>query len=296
MNKGQSALVATAESIPAMTSEIRALDQSEKEYNRMISQHTTYHRMMMDDLMKLSSETGSQSITSPTCPSGWFPLGNECYQQCSNDSQEHNADGTCVCNQGGNNESCYSAFTCNTNNNSCTLPPTANPDSSCPPGWYLYGNTCVQICSNNSQTRNADGSCICNQGGNNQDCYSDFACIDNRCSVNRMNIVAGLGTTLENLDASNEKLLKTAAKYADQGKQRAITATHLNAYMNETGMKLQNDIKSYDAFVSNTQKEGFDTMDAALEFSEIRSESQKYALFIFGAFAMFLLYKTVKHL
>jgi hypothetical protein len=25
-------------------------------------------------------------------------------------------------------------------------------------------------------------------------------------------------------------------------------------------------------------------------------ESQKYALFIFGAFAMFVLYKTVKHL
>ncbi len=40
---------------------VRALDESEKEYNRMISQHTTYHRMLMDDLMKLSSESGSGS-------------------------------------------------------------------------------------------------------------------------------------------------------------------------------------------------------------------------------------------
>jgi hypothetical protein len=35
--------------------DMRALDQSEKEYNRMISQHVMYHKMLMDDLMKLSS-------------------------------------------------------------------------------------------------------------------------------------------------------------------------------------------------------------------------------------------------
>jgi hypothetical protein len=40
---------------------LRALDESEKEYNRMISKHTTYHKMLMDDLMKLSSESGSGS-------------------------------------------------------------------------------------------------------------------------------------------------------------------------------------------------------------------------------------------
>ncbi len=37
------------------------LDQSEKEYNRMISQHMTYHKLLMDDLMKLSTETGSSN-------------------------------------------------------------------------------------------------------------------------------------------------------------------------------------------------------------------------------------------
>lgn len=40
---------------------VRALDESEKAYNRMISKHTTYHRQLMDNLMKLSSESGSGS-------------------------------------------------------------------------------------------------------------------------------------------------------------------------------------------------------------------------------------------
>lgn len=181
VNNRRASLVANADSIPENTSEIRALDQSEKEYNRMISQHTTYHRMMMDDLMKLSSESGSTNA---------------------------NANAT----------------------------------------------------------------------------------------VEQMNIVAGLGSTVEALDASNQQLMQTAAKYVDQGKQRAITASNLNTYMRETGVKLQDDMNAYHALVSNAQKEGFDTMDAALEMSEIMSESQKYALFIFGAIAMFLLYKTVKHL
>jgi hypothetical protein len=171
-------LFANAESVPENTSETHVLDASEREYNRMISQHTTYHRMMMDDLMKLSTESGA----------------------------------------------------------------AANP------------------------------------------------------SFDPMNVVSGLGTTVENLDASNKQLLQSAAKRAEQGKQRAITASNLNAYMHETGVKLQDDMKAHDAIMTTAQREGFDTMDAALEMSETISESQKYALFVFGAFAVFLLYKTVKHL
>ena len=64
--------------------------------------------------------------------------------------------------------------------------------------------------------------------------------------------------------------------------------------MQKMGLKLQGNMKTYDAIMS--QREGFDTMDAALEVSEIMSESQKYAFFVFGAFAIFLLYKTIKHL
>jgi hypothetical protein len=170
---------ATAESVPENTHELRALDASEQEYNRMISQHSSYHRMMMDDLMKLSTESGSANTAAAHDPNG---------------------------------------------------------------------------------------------------------------------IVTGLGTTVANLNASNERLLQSTANRAEQSKQRAATASNLNAYMQKMGLKLQGDIDAYDTIMSNSRREGFDTMDAALEVSEIVSESQKYAFFIFGAFAIFLLYKTAKQL
>jgi hypothetical protein len=184
-NNSYNQTVANAESVPETTSETRALDESEREYNRMISQNMTYHRMMMDDIMRLSAETESSATSTA---------------------------GT---------------------------------------------------------------------------------------SFDAMNAVSGLGTIVQNLDGSNEQLLKSAAKYAEQGIQRATTESKLNAFINEMGTNLQDDIKAYDAIV---QKEGFDNMDrantlnAALGTSQLVRESQKYALFIFGAFAMFALYKTVKHL
>ena len=191
--KGHAA--ATAEPTPVST-QTPELDQSEREFNRMISQHTTYHRMMMDDLMKLSS--GSES--------------------------------------------------------SDQLP----------------------------------------------------------------NVVSGLGTTVANIDESNQQLQQSAAKYAEQGKQSAATVSNLNAFMRSNSSKLNNDIKAYTAIA---QKEGFTssngsngahpnpnnnndpntpnpnpTMDAALETSAIVRESQKYALVILGLSAMYLLYKTIKKL
>jgi hypothetical protein len=44
---------------------LRALDKSETEYNRMLSRHMTQHRILMDDLMKLSTESGSGSGYGP---------------------------------------------------------------------------------------------------------------------------------------------------------------------------------------------------------------------------------------
>jgi hypothetical protein len=115
----------------------------------------------------------------------------------------------------------------------------------------------------------------------------------------QIDVVSGLGTTVSNIDSSNKSILKTAAQFVDQGKQNAGTVSKLNAYLKTTGSKLNDDIKAYDKLM---KKEGFsnngntDTMDAALEMSQTVSESQKYALVIFGTFALFLLYKTVKHL
>lgn len=182
MNSNGQQVAATAEPIPENTNEMYAIDQSEQEYNRMISQHMTYHRMMMDDLMKLSSESGSGSYMNPP-------------------SQEF------------------------------------------------------------------------------------------------LNVVSGLGTTVGNIDASNEHLLHTATKYVDRGKDRTNTVSKLNAYMKTTRAKLKDDITAYDAI---TNKEGFananPTMNAALEMSEIMNESQKYALVIFGSLSVYLLYKIMKHL
>ena len=93
--------------------------------------------------------------------------------------------------------------------------------------------------------------------------------------------------------------MQSAATQVEQGKQRATVASKLNAFINEMGANIQNDMKAYDEIV---QKEGFDTMsandtlDAALGISQTMSESQKYALFVVGAIAMFMLYKTAKHL
>ena len=174
-----------AEPTPETTDETNALDKSEREYNRMISQHMTYHKMMMDDLMKLSTMSESGASMNPAALS------------------------------------------------------------------------------------------------------------------EQIDVVSGLGTTVSNIDSSNTSILKTAAQFVDQGKQNAGTVSKLNAYLKTTGSKLNDDIKAYDKLM---KKEGFsnngntDSMDAALEISQTVSESQKYALVILGSFALFLLYKTVKHL
>ena len=174
-----------AEPTPETTDETHALDKSEREYNRMISQHMTYNKMMMDDLMKLSTMSESGASMNPAALS------------------------------------------------------------------------------------------------------------------EQIDVVSGLGTTVSNIDSTNKSILKTAAQFVNQGKQNAGTVSNLNAYLKITGSKLNDDIKAYDKLM---KKEGFsnnsstDSMDAALEISEIVSESQKYALVVFGALALVLLYKTVKHL
>jgi hypothetical protein len=54
----------------------------------------------------------------------------------------------------------------------------------CPTGWYRDNNDkkCYQICSSNSQARNADGSCICGKEEPNKSCYSGFTCVNNTCT------------------------------------------------------------------------------------------------------------------
>jgi hypothetical protein len=168
--------------------DVQALDQSEKEYNRMISQHVMYHKMLMDDLIKLSSESGSGSGAA---------LPQQLLQQQANQS-------------------------------------------------------------------------------------------------NQSNIVGGLGTTVGNMNANRDQLMKTAAKYAGKSSVNAQTVARLNNFIHENASTLVKKLASLPS-------EGFTnpspnpTLDGALEVSTIMRESHKYALMIFGIFATYLLYKTTKN-
>ena len=191
--------------------DMRALDQSEKEYNRMISQHMTYHRTLMNDLMRMSSESGSGSGSSP----------RELLQQQIN-------------------------------------------------------------------------------------------------QTNQANVVRGMGTTIGNLNTTNQQLMQSASKFVDDTNANAKRVSRVNDVINQNVSKLNQVIDSYQELEAEA-KEGFSdmgvraatsgaltsgaltsgitpSMDAALEVSDTVKESHKYALVIFGIFATYALYRTIKQL
>jgi hypothetical protein len=64
-------------------------------------------------------------------------------------------------------------------------PTRKRPIPPCPSGWYQSDNQCLQICSNNNQLRNPDGTCICKKGGYNQSCHPEFLCFFNNSCIKR---------------------------------------------------------------------------------------------------------------
>jgi hypothetical protein len=207
--------------------DLRELDQSEKEYNRMISKHMSYHRTLMDDLIRLSSEPGSGSGSSP----------RELLQQQMN-------------------------------------------------------------------------------------------------QANQANIVRGMGTTMANLNTSNQQLMQSASNFVHDTETKATNMSRLNDFIQQNVSKLNQDIDSYQALEAEAN-EGYrnmsvraatsgttaqpqphpptsgttaqpqphpptsgtiTSMDAALEVSNIMKESHKYGLVIFGIIATYALYKTIKHM
>lgn len=165
-----------------------ALDESEKEYNRMISKHTTYHRLLMDDLMKLSSESGSGS-----------------------------------------------------------------------------------------------GS------GSNNLIQQQLA------QSNQSNLIRGMGATIGNLTATDQRLMETASGFTADTNAKSQEVTRLNKNIVQNTSKLNETIDSYNALIEGFANQG-PTMDAALEVSNRMKESHKYAFFIFGIVAIYVLYKTTKQL
>lgn len=260
-----------AETVPNSTNETQVLDQTEKEYDRMISQQMMYHRVMMEDLMKLSSEKGS-SFSYTSAGSGMWAGEPANEYTCAN-AVGHRADlgGWCI-------------FTReNDAKNECNSDPT-----------------CLGYVSNSPDGFQLTKKPVANDVANGIFYKKIITPVDISLG-DRMNTVAGLGNTIAAIDVSNRNLLQSAQGIVNKGSQNATTASNLHANIKETRASLASDVAQYAALMKQMQqmqKEGFSnpTMDAALENSAIVSESEKYALVLFGVCAIFLFYKTVKYL
>jgi hypothetical protein len=179
--------------------DMRALDQSEKEYSRMISQHAMYHKMLMDDLITLSSGSGSGSGS----------------------------------------------------------------------GMMLEPGPAQQMLQ-----QQLDQS-------------------------NQTNLITGIGTTIGRMNSNRDQLMQSASKFAGKSPINSQTVARLNESIRANGSDVLKHIHATKATTAPKATEGFapnPTLDGALEVSTITRESHKYALVIFGIFASFLVYKTIKHL
>jgi methyl-accepting chemotaxis protein len=112
-------------------------------------------------------------------------------------------------------------------------------------------------------------------------------------------VVRGMGTTIGNLNTTNQQLMQSASKFVDDTNANAKRVSGLNDVINQNVSKLNQVMDSYQELEAEA-KEGFSdmgaSMDAALEVSDTVKESHKYALVIFGIFATYALYRTIKQL
>ena len=141
--------------------------------------------------------------------------------------------------------------------------------------------------------------------------------------ANQANIVRGMGTTMANLNTSNQQLMQSASNFVHDTETKATNMSRLNDFIQQNVSKLNQDIDSYQALEAEAT-EGYrnmsvraatsgttaqppttappptsgtiTSMDAALEVSNIMKESHKYGLVIFGIIATYALYKTIKHM
>lgn len=260
-----------AGTVPDMTAETETLNQSEKEYDRMISQQMILHKTMMDDIMRMTTGINT-TYTYPLSSGGMWAAENINEYTCAN-ALGHRADlgGYCIFDDENNAK------------NACSSDPTCLGYVTNNPNFYQL-------------TRNPVANDVAN--GN---FYKKTINTTNDTLEERMNSIAGLGNTAASITASNANLFQTAQQLSNNGSQNVITASDLDGKIKDVRANLQDSVKQYAALMNQmqVQKEGFATnpsMDGALEVSAIMSESEKYALMLFGVCAIFLFYKTVKYL
>ena len=171
---------------------LRALDKSETEYNRMLSRHMTQHRILMDDLMKLSTESGSGS--------GYGP----------------------------------------------------------------------------------------------QDVLKK-----QKAEADQAALVKRVGTTMSALNASEQRLMKSAPQFMDETKASDKKTAQLVKSGEQKGAQFIRDIDAYEALIDTiNSREGFEnaSRDGALEVSQLKRESHKYMFAILGVVALYAFYKTLKQI
>lgn len=171
---------------------LRALDNSETEYNRMLSRHMTQHRILMDDLMKLSTESGSGSGSGP------------------------------------------------------------------------------------------------------RDVLKK-----QKAEADQAALVKRIGTTMSALNASDQRLMKSAPQFMDETKASDKKTAQLVKSGDQKGAQFIRDIDDYEALIDTiNSREGFEnaSRDGALELSQLKRESHKYMFAILGVVALYAFYKTLKQI
>ena len=171
---------------------LRALDNSETEYNRMLSRHMTQHRILMDDLMKLSTESGSGSGSAP------------------------------------------------------------------------------------------------------RDLLKK-----QKAEADQVALVKRIGTTMSALNASEQRLMKSAPQFMDETKASDKKTAQLIKSGDQKGAQFIRDIDAYEALIDTiNSREGFEnaSRDGALEVSQLKRESHKYMFAILGVVALYAFYKTLKQI
>ena len=176
---------------------LRALDNSETEYNRMLTRHMTQHRILMDDLMKLSTESGSGS----------------------------------------------GSGSASTNLRDILKKQKAEADQAA--------------------------------------------------------LVKRIGTTMSALNASDQRLMKSAPQFMDETRASDKKTAQLVKSGDKKGAQFIRDIDAYEALIDTiNSREGFEnaSRDGALEVSQLKRESHKYMFAILGVVALYAFYKTLKQI
>jgi len=111
--------------------------------------------------------------------------------------------------------------------------------------------------------------------------------------------VKRIGSTMSALNASEQRLMKSAPQFIDETKASDKKTAQLVKSGDQKGAQFIRDIDAYEALIDTiNSREGFEnaSRDGALEVSQLKRESHKYMFAILGVVALYAFYKTLKQI